>query len=77
MIFLTALTLRETRTWAAEANQLSELEQDLEQKVAQRSAELTASLDKLNEHHRLASRGLLQLRLDIRSTIRWPMWYAI
>lgn len=75
MVFLTVLTLREARTWAAEANQLSDLKQNLEKKVEQRSAELAASLEKLNEHNRLASLG--RLAASIGHEINNPLTYVI
>lgn len=75
LVFLGVLSQREGRKWADEANLLTELKRNLEDRVAQRSAELATSRDELAKHERLASLG--RVAASIGHEINNPLTYVI
>lgn len=75
LVFLGVLSQHEGRKWADEANLLTELKRNLEDRVAQRSAELAASRDELAKHERLASLG--RVAASIGHEINNPLTYVI
>ncbi len=75
LVFLAVLSQREANVWATEANLLTELKLHLEDRVAERSAELAASRDELAKHERLASLG--RLAASVGHEINNPLTYVL
>lgn len=75
LVFLVALALDESVHWGDEATQLSDLKTQLEERVKERTDELSATLQKLARSERLASLG--RLAASVGHEINNPLTYVL
>ena len=73
--FLIAIALEESARWGDEAKQLADLKATLEERVSERTSELSLTLEKLVRKDRLASLG--RLAASVGHEINNPLTYVI